>query len=186
MKKEDILRTFADATPEQIKDLLDINSADIGRALGKQKEELDTAQTDLATAKNRIKELEATNGDAEAMRKKIAEYEEADKRRKEESEAAAALAKVTARFDAAAGDKQFIHEMVRKGVLDDFAKALKDEGNAGKSDVDIFDALTKDKDYFKAQNQAMNMGRANPNIGNDEADKLSDAEYYAKIFAKNN
>ena len=183
MRREDILNNFENATDVQIKALLDINSADIGNALGKQKSQLDKVLEDLATANNRVKELEAASGDAEALRKKIAEYEEADKKRKEEEEAAAALAELTERFDAAAGDRTFLHDMVRKGVMNDFGEALKDKAYRGKSDAEIFEALTKDKDYFKPMNPPMNMGKVNPNIGGGELDKLDDAAYYAKVFA---
>lgn len=185
MRREDIISQFSNATDEQIKALLDINSADIGKALGKQKGELDAVQTDLATARKRIKELEDAGSDSEALRKKIKEYEDADKKREDDAKAAAERAELTERFDAAAKDREFLHDMVRKGVLNDFGAALKDKAYRGKSDAEIFETLTKDKDYFKSQNPPANMGKPNPNIGDNENDKLTDAEYYAKVFAKN-
>ena len=184
MRREDILKNFADATDEQIKALLDINSADIGNALNKQKGNLDTATAELAAANARIKELETTGGEVSALRKKVADFEEVDRKRREEAEAAAELAELTERFESVAGEREFLHEMVRKGVMADFEAALKDKAYKGKSDAEIFEALTKDKDYFRNQNPAGNMARINNGIGETDLDKLNDSEYYAKVFAK--
>ena len=186
MRRDDILKNFPEATDEQIKTLLDINSADIGNALNKQKGSLDTALADLATANARMKELESASGDAAALRKKVEEYEAADRKRKEDEAAAAELAELTERFNAVAGEREFLHDMVRKGVMDDFGAALKDKANQRKSDAEIFDALTKDKDYFRSQNPPGNMARAGSSIGESDLDKLNDSEYYAKVFAKKN
>ena len=61
-------------------------------------------------------------------------------------------AEVERRFEAAAGDREFLHEYVRKGLLADFAAALEDAANAGKSDAEVFSALTREKNCFAAQN----------------------------------
>lgn len=50
------------------------------------------------------------------------------------------------------GERRFVHEYVKKGVLGEFERALAEEGNKGKGDKDIFDALTQDKDYFASMN----------------------------------
>lgn len=185
MRREDILSRFSSATDEDIKFLLNINSSDIGNALNKQKSSLDTALSDLAAANTRIKELEASSGETENLRKKVAELEEADRKRTEEAKAAAELAELTERFDKVAGEREFIHDLVRKGVLNDFGAALKDKTYTGKSDAEIFDSLTKDKDYFKSMNPPGNMGKPNSGLnGGDDLDKLDDAAYYAKIFAE--
>ena len=61
-------------------------------------------------------------------------------------------AEVERRFKAAAGDREFLHEYVRKGLLADFAAALEDAANAGRSDAEVFSALTREKNCFAAQN----------------------------------
>ena len=61
-------------------------------------------------------------------------------------------AEVERRFEAAAGNREFLHEYVRKGLLADFAAALEDAANAGKSDAEVFSALTREKNCFAAQN----------------------------------
>lgn len=184
MKKEDILKIFEGATDDQVKSLLNINSADITHALNKQNGELETAKTELENTRRTLKELQDSTGDVEDMRQKLKDYEEAEKTRKEEAEKAARDAELNERFAAVAGEKEFIHDYVRAGVLNDFSKALEDKANRSKSDAEIFETLTKDRDYFKSMNPpAENMGGMNSHIIESDMDKLSDAEYYAKVFA---
>ena len=68
MKREDIKKIFPDATEEQLKGLLDINTADIGKAKG----ELEAVKADLEKANGTLKEYETTIADmkksAEAAR----------------------------------------------------------------------------------------------------------------------
>lgn len=177
MKRDDIKKEFPEATDEQINRLLDINSADIGKARGnaaKVQEDLDAA---LAT----ISELKANAEDSEKLKQRIAEFEQAEADRKEAEKKAAERAELEERFGAVSGEKKYIHDMVREGVLNDFGKALLDKANRGKSDAEIFDALTKDKGYFASENPPANMGGVG-NIGGDDTSALSDAEYYAKFY----
>ena len=171
------LESLLTSLDEQIKALLDINSADIGKARGnaaKVQEDLDAA---LAT----ISELKANAEDSEKLKQRIAEFEQAEADRKEAEKKAAERAELEERFGAVSGEKKYIHDMVREGVLNDFGKALLDKANRGKSDAEIFDALTKDKGYFASENPPANMGGVG-NIGGDDTSALSDAEYYAKLY----
>ena len=187
MKREDVSRIFEGATKEQIDQLLDLNSADIGKAKAasaQMQSDLDAANLALAEAKNTIKDLEATKGNADELQKRIDAYEAAEKQRKDAEIAAAARAEMIERMDAVLGDRKFVHDKLRDIAVSEFESAIKDKANRGKSDKDIFDALTQDKGYFASQNPpAENMGQFNPQISQTENDKLSDAEYYAKIFA---
>ena len=170
MRKEDINRIFEGATDEQVKALLDINSADITKALGKQKSDgeklqadLDAANAALAEAKSTIANLEAAKGDADKLQKELDEYKAADEKRKADEKAAAERAELMERMDAVLGDKQFIHERMRDIVAEDFKAALADRANRGKGDAEIFEAITRDQGYFKTQNPpAPNMPTPNP------------------------
>lgn len=57
MKKEDIAKVFPDATEEQIKALLDISGADIGKAEG----ERDTYKAQLDEVRKQLKAFEGVN-----------------------------------------------------------------------------------------------------------------------------
>lgn len=165
MKREDITRIFAGATQEQINEIMNLNGADINKAKGtteQMQKDLEAARQDLATARNTISELEKAKGDADALQKQIDAFKQADADRAAAEAAAAEQAKLEARLNAVVGERKFNSEYTRRGVTEDFGKALKDEANIGKSDADIFAALTKDQDIFVSQNPPANM----PPFGN--------------------
>lgn len=192
MKREDIIAQFKDATDEQVKALLDLNSADITKALDKRKGETEKLQTDLATANAALTEarqtiatLEAGKGDAAKLQTELDRYKAAEAERQAAETAAQLRAVVEARFDAAVGDRKFLHEFVRKGVLDEFEKALAATENRGKGDKEIFEALTKDKGFFASQNPPANMGgirNIDPETDKDKFLKMS--LYEQMVFAK--
>ena len=184
MKREDISRIFEGATKEQIDQLLDLNSADVGRAKGEGKryqDELSEARAALEKANAAIEELKASAGDAEKLRERIAEYEQAEAERRAAEKQAAEQAEIEERFNAVSGDQKYIHDLVRRGVMADFGAAIKEKANRGKSDREVFDALTRDKGYFASQNPPANMGGIGE-VGGDQSAALSDAEYYARLY----
>lgn len=155
MKREDIKKIFPDATEEQLKGLLDINTADIGKAKG----ELETVKADLEKANGTLKEYETTIADMkksaegnEDFKKKFEELEqriadekaEAEKKAKEEAEEA----EYSNRFKTVVGEQKWRDELTEKAVYAEFKTALQDEANKGKGDKDILAALTQDKEYF--------------------------------------
>ncbi|MFQ7775004.1 MAG: hypothetical protein ACLRH6_06880 [Anaerotignum faecicola] len=155
MKREDIKKFFPDATEEQLKGLLDINTADIGRAKG----ELETVKADLEKANGTLKEYETTIADMkksaegnEDFKKKFEDLEqriadekaEAERKAKEEAEEA----EYSSRFKTVVGEQKWRDELTEKAVYAEFKTALQDEANKGKGDKDILAALTQDKEYF--------------------------------------
>ena len=155
MKREDIKKIFPDATEEQLKGLLDINTADIGKAKG----ELEEVKADLEKANGTLKEYETTIADMkksaegnEDFKKKFEELEqriadekaEAEKKAKEEAEEA----EYSNRFKTVVGEQKWRDELTEKAVYAEFKTALQDEANKGKGDKDILAALTQDKEYF--------------------------------------
>lgn len=155
MKREDIKKFFPDATEEQLKGLLDINTADIGKAKG----ELETVKANLEKANGTLKEYETTIADLkksaegnEDFKKKFEELEqriadekaEAEKKAKAEAEEA----EYSNRFKTVVGEQKWRDELTEKAVYAEFKTALQDEANKGKGDKDILAALTQDKEYF--------------------------------------
>ncbi len=155
MKREDIKKYFPDATEEQLKGLLDINTADIGKAKG----DFDKVKADLDKANGTIKEYETTISELkksaegnEDFKKKFEDLEQkiaeeraaAEKKAKEEAEEA----DFSNRFKTVVGEQKWRDELTEKAVYSEFKTALKDEANKGKGDKDILEALTKDKGYF--------------------------------------
>lgn len=173
MKREDITKLFPEATDEQVSALLDINSHDIGKAKAggdKLQADLEAANATLKAAQDTIKALEAAKGDAAKLKTELDGYKAAEEQRKAAETAAQLRAAVEARFNTAVGERAFLHDFVRKGVLDEFEKALAAPENKGKGDKELFEAITKDKGFFASQNPPpINMGGAK--IITDQTDK---------------
>lgn len=70
MKREDVSKIFDSATEEQITKILDLNSADIGKAKSKLEAERDNYKSQLETAQNTLKEFEGV--DVKELQDKIA------------------------------------------------------------------------------------------------------------------
>lgn len=155
MKREDIKKIFPDATEEQLKGLLDINTADIGKAKG----EFEAVKTELEKANGTLKEYETTIAELkksaegnEDFKKKFEELEqriadekaEAEKKAKEEAEEA----EYSNRFKTVVGEQKWRDALTEKAVYAEFKTVLQDEANKGKGDKDILAALTQDKEYF--------------------------------------
>lgn len=155
MKREDIKKIFPDATEEQLKGLLDINTADIGKAKG----DLETVKADLEKANGTLREYETTIADMkksaegnEDFKKKFEDLEqriadekaEAERKAKEEAEEA----EYSNRFKTVVGEQKWRDALTEKAVYAEFKTALQDEANKGKGDKDILAALTQDKEYF--------------------------------------
>lgn len=155
MKREDIKKIFPDATEEQLKGLLDINTADIGKAKG----ELEAVKANLEKANGTLREYETTIADMkksaegnEDFKKKFEELEqriadekaEAEKKAKEEAEET----EYANRFKTVVGEQKWRDALTEKAVYAEFKTALQDEANKGKGDKDILAALTQDKEYF--------------------------------------
>lgn len=180
MTRNDIaaILTGLELTDAQVKALLDVNSADITKALNKQKDDLAAANDALKKAQETIAALEANKADAAELQKQIDQYRQAEAERAEAEKRAREEAELEARFSAAAGDKKFIHDMVREGVKREFGAALKDKQYLGKGDGAIFEALTKDKGCFASQNPACNPF---PQMGDPGPLKVEDRAAFFKL-----
>ena len=150
MKREE-LKQIAELTDEQLDKIMAINGADVEKVKAK----VTALEADLKEAKETI---DKTNTEFEALKSSNAGAEEykakyealvADNEAKAKQAEADRMAKEKAegydkRFDAVVGDKKFSHDAVRADYRRKFESALAEKENEGKSDADIFHALTKD------------------------------------------
>lgn len=189
MKREDIKKFFPDATEEQLKGLLDINTADIGKAKG----ELETVRAELEKANGTLKEYETTIADMkksaegnEDFKKKFEDLEQriadekAEAARKEKE--AAAEAEYSNRFKTVVGEQKWRDELTEKAVYAEFKTALQDEANKGKGDKDILETLTKDRNYWENPNQPANMAGMGTNVNTNGANPFN--FHFAGVRAK--
>lgn len=189
MKREDIKKFFPDATEEQLKGLLDINTADIGKAKG----EFEAVKTDLEKANGTLREYETTIADMkksaegnEDFKKKFEELEqriadekaEAEKKAKAEAEEA----EYSNRFKTVVGEQKWRDELTEKAVYAEFKTALQDEANKGKGDKDILETLTKDRNYWENPNQPANMAGMGTNVNTNGANPFN--FHFAGVRAK--
>jgi hypothetical protein len=144
MTRDDIKKQFPDATDDQINALLNIHSQDIG----KHKTAAETAQNELKTARETIGNLEKNQSDAAALQKVIDDYKAAEEKRQADAKAAADRAERMGRFEKAHGeaskDRKWLNDFTRDGIFTQFEKALADEANKEKSDVQIYNAIIND------------------------------------------
>ena len=147
MKREEIRKIFTGATREQIDQVIALNGADISRALVRRKGE-STAQRQR-TAET-IRMLEERAAEADNLRGELEKYQREEAQR----QAARQREELLARMDAVLNGRSFVSDRLREVVADDFAAALADEANRERSDAEIFDGITRDRDYFASQNPA--------------------------------
>ena len=111
-------------------------------------EEIKTLKGDKKSLEEKIDELTKTANSAEyyknqleTLQNDIKEKEkqaEADRKAKEKADG------IAARFETVVGEKKFSHDAVRADYLKKFGEALDNTDYQGKSDAEIFHALTKD------------------------------------------
>ena len=151
MKREEIKAIFADATDEQLKAVMDLNGADVEKAKSKVtalEAELKEKKADFDKLNTEFEALKTANASGEDWKAKF-EALQAENVAKEKQAEADRIAREKAeildkRFEAVVGDKKFSHDAIRADYRKKFENALADKENEGKSDADVFHALSKD------------------------------------------
>lgn len=162
MDREDVLAVFAQATEEQVDALLDAH------------------RRELAGAQEAQRQLEQARGEAQGLREALEAREREDEARAQERDRQARRAELERRLDAAAGGRAFVHEFVRRGVLEAFARAVEDEANRGRDDGEILEALTRDGGCFASQNPLPRM----PPMGDPDVARITDREAFRALPLK--
>lgn len=137
-------------------------------------DELKDRDQTIADLKSTVETLENDNKGVEELKQKIADFEQAEQARKDKAERDKALAGIRARFEPLKADKEYFNEYVENGVFDEFCKALENDANTGKSDKEIYEQITKDKDIYKNPNQRVDMPSAGAG-GNKETEAIDKA-----------
>ncbi len=193
MKREDLKAIFAEATDKQLKKIMDLNGSDVEREKGKLsalEKELEDKKAAFDTLNGEFETLKASNASAEDYKAKFDKLQEdiaaKEKEEKEAKEKAEREENILNRYNAVAVDKdgkplEWTHEAIKADYLHKFSEALNDKANEGKSDADIFSALTKeDGAAFKVPGAQMVFGGANNASGPD----LDDAKINAIMGLK--
>lgn len=175
MKREEIKAIFADATEEQINKILNINGADIEKLKGKITD-LETKLGEKNTAFEKLSEdfedLKNQNASAEDFKQKFEDLQKEIKEKEEQAEAdriaKEKAERIASRFEAVVGEKEFAHDAIKADYLKKFGEALEDKEYQGKSDTEIYHALTKDDaNAFKGVTAFKLEGGTNKGIGTE-------------------
>lgn len=184
MKREEIKKIFPDATDEQLNSIMDINGADVEKVKAK----LTATEADLKESKEafehlntELDELKKNNASADDWKAKF-EALQAENIAKEKQAEVDRLAKeksdnILNRFNGVVGDKKFTHDAVKADYLKKFGDALESKDYEGKSDEDIFHALTKDDASAFVGVQAVNLVG-----GNQQGTQGNEPKPLPKIF----
>ena len=152
MTRDDVLHIFAEASDAQLDALMQLHEADMAAA-------------------------DAQNQQLVAQLEEIRQREEA---RMQEMQRAQEQAALEARFDAAVGERRFVHEAVRRAMLQEFIEMRLDPENEAMGDDELLHVLTDDTGCFAQQYRPVMMADMG-DVAAEDLEKLSDAEYYAAI-----
>lgn len=185
MKREEIKAIFAEATAEQLEAVMKLNNSDIEKFKGKVTElesEINEKKETLENVNKEFEKLKTENSSVEDYKTKFeqlqTEIAEKEKTAREEQLKAERETNILNRYNAVSIDKngkplEWTHEAIKNDYLKKFTEALDDETNLGKSDAEIFTALTKDDGTaFKVPNAQEVFGGA----GNINTDDIDDAK----------
>jgi len=138
-----------------------------------------------------IKKLEAAGGDAEAVRKELDAYKQAESDRKKAEKEAETDQILTAAAEQALEGKEFINDYTRAHFVAELKKAIADPANKGKSPAKLFEAMTKDADgiFKNPQQEPLKIPKADNHQGKpmtrEEIDKIKDAGQRQAAIAAN-
>jgi hypothetical protein len=151
MKREEIKAIFTDATDEQLKAVMDLNGADVEKAKSKitnLENELKEKKADFDNLNKQLDELKNSNATADEWKAKYEALQSDIDAKEKQAQAEKILAEknenISKRFESVLGDKKFSHDAIRTAYLKKFGDALESKDFEGKSDADVFHALTKD------------------------------------------
>lgn len=143
--------------------------AENGKDINAEKAKTNALQKDLDDAKATRTKLENEIGelkkaDPKKLQETIDDLEEQIRKRTEADEQAKQNKALAERFSAVAGEKKFLNDFTKNGVLAEFKDALDRDENKGKGDKEIYEGLVKDRDgIFANPNTNTDIPPSNPN-----------------------
>lgn len=134
---------------------------------------IESLNDQLKTANDTITDLntkleDASKVDVKALQDRIKEFEDAEETRKQNEAAAKETEALKTRFSSLKGDKEFHNDYTENGAFEEFRVALSLDENKGKSDADIFTAVSENKNWFKSPNKIITQPTGNIGGGSDQ------------------
>lgn len=183
MTREELKGIIEGITDEQLKSILDINTADIGKAkkgFDEVKAENDTLKAEKKELEEKITSLTDSANEGADYKKQLEDLQQSIKDKEEADKKAKADAELTDTITAVFGDKKFTSDYVRNGIIADMKTEIAKPENKGKGYAELFETLTKDKEgIFKNPNPPANM----TGLGNVSSSDIT-KEQFAKMGYK--
>lgn len=157
---------------------IDTIMAEYGKRINGLREENTTLKNEKKDLEKQVKSDDGIDwkNKYETLDAKV-KQEEANKKAQEED------SKLTKRIEGAFGESKFINEYTKKSLINEMKSAIKNPENEGKSDKDIFDLLTKDKEgIFANPNKPVDMPKME-NIDNTVTKEMFDKMGYKERLA---
>lgn len=157
MTREEIRQIFPDIEDDKLKQILDFNSRDIGKAKEESKkfaEEITKLKEEITKKEEIILNFEKNSDDIEKLKKEIESYKKAEEERIKKVKEEEIETRISTAIDEVLNGKEFVNDMTRKGYINAVKSELAKEENAGKGIKEIFGDMTKDvEEIFKNPQQ---------------------------------
>lgn len=174
MTREDLKGIIDGITDEQLKSILDINTADIGKAkksFEDLKKENETLKSEKEELNKKITEFNNNAASGEEYKRKLEELQKSIKEKEEADQKAKADAELTEAISKVFEGREFSSDYVKRGIIADMKAEIAKPENKGRGYSEIFEALTKDKEgIFKNPNPVDMTGMGDIDSGVSEAD----------------
>lgn len=112
--------------------------------------QVNTANDTITDLKGKLED--ASKVDVQALQDKIKQFEDAEEDCVKKENAQKETEALKARFSPLKGENKFLNEGTENWMFDEFKNALSLDENKGKSDADIYAAITKDKNIYENPN----------------------------------
>lgn len=170
MKREDVTKVFESATDEQVNALLDINSADIGKAKSKLEAERDNYKSQLDTAQETLKGFEGV--DVKDLQGKVTELQNTLAAKETEYQNKLADMEFSSILDGAISSSGARSSKALKALLD--VDALKASKNQTEDIKTAIESVKADNDYlFKSDEPFKNPVAPTSTGGNSGGNPLA-------------
>lgn len=165
MTREEVKTIIPGITDEQLDGIFRLHGESVTKAKGKSGEyenQIEKLKATLEENQKTISDLKEVADNSEQLKAKLAEYEKQESERKLLQEQEAKEKTLSERFEKIAGNKEFINELTKSGIYNEFKKSLDLEENKGKGDAEIFEAMVKDQpNIFANPNQPKDIAGVN-------------------------
>lgn len=176
----EILKEDGIEVPDEKKDGLRQKHSKNYKAIVEFEKKINALNDQLTAANATIEDLRSKTGDVEALNQRLKDYEKAEQDRKDAEAKAKKTEELKARFDTLKGDRTYLNEGTENWMFSEFEKAVADQSNASKSDSEIYESITKDKNIFTPKNERF----TNPSAGSSKQ-QTSDEAFLADYYKNN-